>query len=178
MGSIEDVVKAIGKVQKAKKEWARQDRRGWNEPSVRYAMVDPIIRALGWDTEDPKQCHPEWPYPGGEGQVDYALFPETAIEDLANSLVPPVIIIEAKGYPDNLCNDRHMNQLNKYARAKPRMKEGWVVLTNGIEWWLYEAIGMKRDLRKKPDRKLHIIKLDVGEVAKTLYNELGRHRWS
>ena len=32
---------------------------GWREDLTRYGIIDPTIRALGWDTADPKECHPE-----------------------------------------------------------------------------------------------------------------------
>ena len=122
-----------------------------------------------------KECHPEWPYPGGEGQVDYALFPEAGIRELAQSNVAPVVIIEAKGFPENL--DNHMEQLNRYAWVEPRMADGRVVLTNGVEWRLYEAGCRKFDLRSGRPETVHIIKDDVLEAAATLYGELGHHRW-
>jgi len=31
-----------------------------NEMLVRYAIVDPLLGALGWDTEDPEQVEPEF----------------------------------------------------------------------------------------------------------------------
>ena len=175
MGSREAVAEAIRKILDLKDEWDKEERTGWDEAHVRYGMVDPIIRALGWDTEDPRECHPEWPYPGGEGQVDYALFPEAGIGELARSNVAPVVIIEAKGFPENL--DNHMEQLNRYAWAEPRMADGRVVLTNGVEWRLYEAGGRKVDLSGRRPETVHIIKDDVLEAAAKLYGELGRHRW-
>ena len=33
----------------------------WMEVHTRYAVIDPVITALGWDTSDPKECHPEYP---------------------------------------------------------------------------------------------------------------------
>ena len=33
------------------------------EEHTKYVEVDPIIRALAWDTADPKVCDPEFPHP-------------------------------------------------------------------------------------------------------------------
>jgi len=42
---------------KIKKYEARLQR---NEMLVRYAIVDPLLGALRWDTEDPEQVEPEF----------------------------------------------------------------------------------------------------------------------
>ena len=43
-----------------------------NEALTRYALIDPLLRELGWDTEDPTLVIPE--YKGVGGSADYALF--------------------------------------------------------------------------------------------------------
>ena len=67
---------AIRDVEKAIREVRQTIRSYWyphnHEASTRYALIDPIIRALGWETHDIKQCEVE--YPIGDGKVDYALF--------------------------------------------------------------------------------------------------------
>jgi len=42
-----------------------------NETLTRYALIDPLLRALGWDTEDPEQVVPE--FTTEAGRPDYAL---------------------------------------------------------------------------------------------------------
>ena len=65
-------------------EWYRHDRPSLDEYQTRYALIDPILRALGWDSEDPKSCYPEWHY---ENQrVDYALFPCSTAQDVVAGL--------------------------------------------------------------------------------------------
>ena len=53
----------------------------WREDQTRYAFIDPIVRALGWDTGDPKECYPEYPRPEGQAnsRADYALLPKTGL---------------------------------------------------------------------------------------------------
>ena len=55
-----------------------------SEALTRYALIDPLLRGLGWDTEDPALVLPE--YRLGRGYADYAL--------LSNG--SPVILVEAK----------------------------------------------------------------------------------
>ena len=38
---------------------------------TRYALIDPLLRELGWDTADPALVMPE--YRLGNGRADYAL---------------------------------------------------------------------------------------------------------
>ncbi len=42
-----------------------------NEMLTRYALIDPVLRALGWDTEDPEIVVPEYTTP--TGRMDYVL---------------------------------------------------------------------------------------------------------
>ena len=36
-----------------------EDLLGVNESLVRYVLIDPLLRGLGWDTEDPHHMVPE-----------------------------------------------------------------------------------------------------------------------
>ena len=38
---------------------------------TRYALIDPLLRGLGWDTGNPDEVRPE--YSAGRGRVDDAL---------------------------------------------------------------------------------------------------------
>ena len=61
-----------------------QDKLKQSEALTRNALVDPLLRTLGWDTEDPALAMPE--YRLGSGFADYALL------NGGN----PAIVIEAK----------------------------------------------------------------------------------
>ena len=108
---------------------------GW-EFHTRYGVIDPIIRALGWDTADPKECHPEYPRPYQEGRVDYALFGTPDVESIGNNSIPPDVVIESKALREPIDDD--VPQLQRYVEADPRMRTGVAVLTNGNEWWIYD----------------------------------------
>ena len=58
--TVRKVKDAISHVRSVVKEW-QEIGATWEEEHTRYALIDPIIRALDWDTGDPKQCHPEFP---------------------------------------------------------------------------------------------------------------------
>ena len=55
-----------------------------SEALTRYALVDPLLRELGWNTEDPAMVMPE--YRLGKGYADYALLRDGK----------PAIMVEAK----------------------------------------------------------------------------------
>ena len=59
--TIQGVETAIKHVRTVYAEWQDQGFDDWREEHTRYAMIDPIMRALGWKTCDPKECHPEYP---------------------------------------------------------------------------------------------------------------------
>ena len=45
-----------------------------SETRTRYALVDPMLRGLGWDTGDPAMFAPEYRLPAGDYAADCALF--------------------------------------------------------------------------------------------------------
>ena len=56
------------------------------ETRTRYALIDPVLLALGWDLANPVQAKLEYEIEGG--RIDYALF--------KNGLETPVVLVEAK----------------------------------------------------------------------------------
>ena len=120
-------------------EWNEADLPDWPEVHIRYAIVDPIIRALGWNTEDPKECHPEYPRRRGDrnGSVDYALFNARSVREMAEDGPPPVVMIETKALKADL--GRYSTELSIHMRASPEMTRGIAVLTNGRRWRFYDA---------------------------------------
>ena len=59
-----------------------------SELRTKYVMIDPMLRALGWDTGNPSQVQLETRFPQATGIPDYTLF--------KGSIRQPVGIIEAK----------------------------------------------------------------------------------
>lgn len=134
--SVSAVDATIRSIREVVKEWDDADLPAWLEFHTRYGVIDPIIRALGWDTADPKECHPEYPRPYQEGRVDYALFGTPDVESIGNNSIPPDVVIESKALREPLDDDAP--QLRRYVEAEPRMRTGVAVLTNGNEWWVYD----------------------------------------
>lgn len=82
-------------------QWSEIGLDNWSEWHTRYALIDPIIQALGWDTRSPAECCVEWPRPLGGGKVDYALFGNANMYDIVEGNLAPTIIIDPKGQKPN-----------------------------------------------------------------------------
>ena len=83
---IREVEDVILRSQAARDEWDSVDLGYWREVDARYTFVGPMLRVLGWDVSDPKECDPE--YPRGTGAVDYALFRSADVEKIGRFEVP------------------------------------------------------------------------------------------
>ena len=104
-----------------------------SEALTRYALIDPLLRELGWDTEDPALLIPE--YKSGSGSADYALLTGNR----------PAMMVEAKKLGTPL-QDSVVSQGIQYC-----LMEGtrYFSVTDGQRWELYEThkpvpIGEKR----------------------------------
>ena len=93
-----------------------------NEMLTRYALIDPLLRELGWDTEDPDVVVPEYRSDGG--RPDYALHKEGK----------PIIMLEAKSL-DTPLKDA-VKQVINYC-----IQEGtdYFAVTDGRRWEIYET---------------------------------------
>ena len=169
--SVSVVDAAIRKARAVVKEWDDVDLNYWREDHTRYGVIDPIIRALGWDTSDPKECHPEYPRPFGEGRVDYALFGTPDVEAIGNNSVPPDVVIESKALREPLDDD--VPQLQRYVEDAPRMRQGVAVLTNGNEWLLYD-LAQRGSFEKKLVERVDILTGNRRSHAQVLNRWLGR----
>ncbi len=93
-----------------------------SEALTRYALIDPILRELGWDTSDPDMVIPE--YSSGGGRADYAL--------LSNG--KPVIMVEAKTLDSSL--QGAVGQGIQYCLVQGT---GYFSATDGRRWEVYET---------------------------------------
>lgn len=93
-----------------------------NEMWTRYVLIDPLLRALAWDTEDLTQVQPEHQTAGG--RADYALL----------SGGTPRVFIEAKklGTPLAQGIDQSINYCLQQGTP-------YFVVTDGRKWELYET---------------------------------------
>lgn len=149
---IEDLLRTIESLRgKARKFEALLST---SEALTRYALIDPFLRALGWDTENPEQVRPE--FPTGEGRPDYALLKKITEND--QETLKPHIFVGAKplGKPEDLAKQIAycVDQGVPYFAA-----------TDGVRWTLYDTFKPV----PTPDKKRSdwdILNMDVGEVAR------------
>ncbi|MCY3557605.1 MAG: type I restriction enzyme HsdR N-terminal domain-containing protein [Chloroflexi bacterium] len=94
-----------------------------SEALTRYALIDPLLSGLGWDTGDPSQVMPE--YRSAAGSADYALL---------GSDESPRIIVEAKrlGTPLQPVATQGINYCVQSGVP-------YFALTDGQHWELYET---------------------------------------
>ena len=94
-----------------------------SEALTRYALIDPMLRELGWDTDDPALVVPE--YRSGSGSADYALMDDDR----------PLMMVEAKKL-DTPLRDAVLSQGINYC-----LMEGTkhFTVTDGQRWEIYET---------------------------------------
>ena len=98
-----------------------------SEALTRLALIQPVLRTLGWDTEDPSLVLPE--YPVSRGYADYVLLKADG---------KPAAVIEAKKLGEPLRN--HRDQMVNYANSSGIP---YACLTDGDHWELYEVFVAK-----------------------------------
>ena len=96
------------------------------EENTKAALIEPVLKALGWDTSNPDEVHHEYRRLSNDNPVDYALL----------LLRTPRLFLEAKDLWANLGDPKWSIQFISYATAAGVQ---WVVLTNGAEWRVYNA---------------------------------------
>lgn len=106
-----------------------------SEALTRYALIDPLLRELGWDTSDPAQVVPEYPTSGG--RADYSLLADGQ----------PRMMVEAKKLGEPMGNA--ISQGINYCLEKGTL---YFTVTDGQRWELYEThkpvpIEQKRNVR-------------------------------
>ena len=175
--TVSTVTRAIRHAQHVIMEWEEAAHSlgyvQWREDQTRYAIIDPILRSLGWKIEDPKQCHPEYPRTLNGGSVDYALFRDLNLDTIVvKGMPPPDIIIEAKALPVSLAAAQ-LEKLQRYAEGNPRMTDGLAVLTNGIIWQIYE-VQPDGTLTRDPKKCVDIEQESLRRAAEGLHMVLGR----
>jgi hypothetical protein len=105
---------------------ARHAGQGIGEQDTKAALIVPVLRALGWDTENLEDVRLEYKRRAADNPVDYALV----------LLREPRLFIEAKSLGSRLDDPRWANQFLGYAMAAG---VEWVALTDGDEYRLYNS---------------------------------------
>ena len=131
-----------------------------DERAVEIGVVLPLLRQVGWNTEDVSEVYPQRKLSNGN-RVDYDL----QIDGESR------IVIEVKAWEHNL-DDRNEDQLEGYCRsAKPRL----AVLTSGRNWRIYLPPSQRVGLNRK-----RFLEIDITtrpkEAEETFRNFLARER--
>ena len=121
-----------------------------NEQAVRQGIVDPLLRTLGWPTDDTLVVYPE--YGVGSGEVDYALCHPSST---------PRVFIEAKRVGNIEGAEK---QLFGYDL---RIRVPIAVLTDGQKWRFFHPTGEGTWMERKI-RELDFISGDSEESAECL----------
>lgn len=99
-----------------------------SEALTRYSLIDPLLRELGWDTEDPGIVKPEYSvdiYNGGIARADYALMGEGK----------PLMMMESKKLGESLLAG---NAVDQGIRDCINTATAYFVVTDGQKWEIYD----------------------------------------
>ena len=166
--ATEDVKKAIRHGRKVIKDHG--DGNILHESGTRYAVIDPILRALGWKLDNPQQCRvEEWRILDNQQRVaDYVLF---------NRVGQAVVLIEAKGFSKTKLNGwKEENQLRDYALGHAEAK--LAVLTNGAVWYFYKSSNPGEfNFGEARPYDVDIIDGKTEQTARKLMRELNKRQW-
>ena len=134
-----------------------------SEIQTRYALIDPILSALGWDIHDPDKVGVEEEC---SDMVDRSIGSMKADYVLKNNKSKPVVIVEAKRLGTSLGSESNRLQAGGYAWFKGTEM---MVLTEGRHWEIYgkdeqgritaEMIDLKEE--KPEDAKEKLLQLAV-----------------
>jgi hypothetical protein len=105
---------------------AKYRGKNLSEANTKTALIDPVLRALGWPVGNLDEVSLEFRLKSSDDSVDYAL--------LLVGRAIPIMLVEAKALGQSL--DRWANQIMGYAGT---CGTTWVVLTNGDEYRIYNA---------------------------------------
>ncbi len=120
-----------------------------NEQAVRTQLIEPILRALGWDTHDPEFVRPN--AVNDEGKIpDYRL----------RKSGKDILVLEAKNISIDLNNNKIIDQIAQYCYS-PGIEFG--VLTNGLNWLLFSTF--ERNPKERIVWKLSLESAEVSEVV-------------
>ena len=131
---LDELIKIIECLKKRIREHKEQIQ-GY-ESRTRTALIDPVLRSLGWDVSDPSLVTIE--PRGPKGWADYAL-----LDDKGKT----VVFVEAKRLSDT---NVPVNQIVAYAVAENiqnNAKIRYCASTNGDIWELYDIMEQKLILR-------------------------------
>ena len=110
-----------------------------SEALTRYALVDPLLRGMGWDIDDPDQVRPEDSLE--DGRADYVLLGDDLDAPDMSALIPDVqtrkrrkvLLVEAKRLSEDLW--KAARQALRYASSD---EVRYFAVTDGQRWHVYD----------------------------------------
>ena len=137
---LNDLEELVGKLRH--RIYNHRDVLTRSESTTRYALVDPLLSALGWDLADPDQvlteCEASYKDDDNRHYADYVLFHGKK----------PCLVVEAKSLGTKLATGDRLDQSTKYCN---RLGAQHFVLTDGDRW----------EARDKSDPRESIFEFDV-----------------
>ena len=146
------------------------------ETRTKYALIDPILLALGWILGNPAQTQFEYIIPDTSKRADYALFKRDLVED------EPLILLEAKKFNPKgatlqgiVFSEKNWlwslkvadeDQLSSYS-GKLGLQAGYGVLTNGNEWRIYD-LSKRGEFSEMILANLRVLNDPIAECAEKL----------
>mgnify|MGYP001773541281 CR=1 FL=1 len=120
-----------------------------SEALTRYVLIDPLLRSLGWDTENPELVRPEVSTPAG--RPDYALLHHG--QRLAFVGAKPL------GKQEDL-----LQQISYCVSEGVR----YFIATDGSRWEVYDT-GIQKPLQEKKIVEWDIQSMNAGEVVRRAF---------
>ena len=130
-----------------------------HETSTRYMVIDPVLRALGWDLSNPEEC-----------VVEYQVKSRRADYVLKDTDRRPVIVIEAKRIDVDSEDDLALDQMERYLQDIPTAIRA--VVTNGQYWNIFKREGNGWKAESRHPLGVHYRK--TGENAQRLWDALSK----
>ncbi len=129
-------------IKELQKRFEKYSKSSLKEAHTRRIFIDPMLKALGWDVENPDEVDEEHTTVDGKA-VDYALRVDGKV----------VLLAEAKSLGDPLTDVKAITQVVGYAS-----NEGvdWCVLTNGNTYRVYRST----EKASAPDKLLFEVSID------------------
>lgn len=135
-----------------------------NEMAVREQIINPILRQLGWNPEDPEYVQPNVTM--GDGVPDYTLMVEGK----------PFLFIEAKKLSVDIKDKAPIRQLSRYSVEKGT---SYGILTNGYTWLLLRTFEEGKEIGERTIWEIDIendefptLRRKIGYISRQKIREL------
>ena len=167
---------------------SEDSKRGFTESGTKQYAVEPILRALGWDTASPWEFYRERylrksdeqgaGVNGDKGRADYALFTDAEpIFILRQSYAKPAkVLIEVKRMELSLEAGLGRNQIAGFVAVGETIdSDGVAVVTNGLQWDFY---AVTEPAMLVPEKfTVDLLGSELEDVVDDLLANLARTRW-